>query len=591
MLSGTGDDAKLQAVQIRTGISDGISTEVLSGLDEGAQVVTGVVLTGTQAAGASNPFGGGFPQDAIDFRFSVQTNPVIKLADIHKMYHTGEVDVHAVRGITLEIFPGEFVALMGASGSGKSTLMNMIGALDRPTGGNYLLDGIDVSTLDRDALADVRNEKIGFVFQGFNLLSRTSALENVEMPMLYNRHRIQSHEQQRARPARARSGRASATRADHHPNQLSGGQQQRVAIARALVNQPSLLLADEPTGNLDSQTSIEIMGVFQKLNDQGITIVMVTHELDMARYTRRMVILRDGNIVTDDDGGQPSERGKRIAAAPGGTTGRETRVMRIFASLKIAGRALRRNKMRSLLTMLGIIIGVGAVIGSVSLTTGATKQVEDQVASLGENVITVFSGNFTSGGMRGGWGSAPTLTVDDAKAIAELPNVVAVSPEVRDRAQILANGLNWNTQVMGESPDYPQIRQSEHRQRRDVHRPGRAQPRQIRRHRQNRRRPVVSRRKSARPDSAHPEHPVSDRRRAHAERLQSVRPGPGRHCHRSLHQPHAPHHHAHVFELTFWWRPPATRPSFSAQNEITDLLHVAASQQGTGFHRAQPGWT
>ena len=232
-------------------------------------------------------------------RFAVQTHPVIKLADIHKVYHTGEVDVHAVRGISLEVFPGEFVALMGASGSGKSTLMNMIGALDRPSGGNYLLDGIDVSTLDRDALADVRNEKIGFVFQGFNLLSRTSALENTEMPMLYNRHRIQSHEQ-RERALHALNLVGLGDRADHHPNQLSGGQQQRVAIARALVNRPTLLLADEPTGNLDTQTSIEIMGVFQKLNDQGITIVMVTHELDVARFTKRMVILRDGKIVTDE---------------------------------------------------------------------------------------------------------------------------------------------------------------------------------------------------------------------------------------------------------------------------------------------------
>jgi len=229
----------------------------------------------------------------------VQTNPVIKLADIHKVYHTGEVDVHAVRGISLEVFPGEFVALMGASGSGKSTLMNMIGALDRPSGGNYLLDGIDVSTLDRDALAEVRNEKIGFVFQGFNLLSRTSALENTEMPMLYNRHRIQSHEQ-RERALHALGLVGLGDRADHHPNQLSGGQQQRVAIARALVNRPTLLLADEPTGNLDTQTSIEIMGVFQKLNDQGITIVMVTHELDVARFTKRMVILRDGKTVTDE---------------------------------------------------------------------------------------------------------------------------------------------------------------------------------------------------------------------------------------------------------------------------------------------------
>ena len=246
----------------------------------------------------NEPIGRRLPQNAL-IRFAVQTNPVIKLADIHKVYHTGEVDVHAVRGISLEVFPGEFVALMGASGSGKSTLMNMIGALDRPTGGHYWLDGIDVSTLDRDALADVRNEKIGFVFQGFNLLSRTSALENVEMPMLYHRHRIQAHEQ-RERALGALDLVGLGDRADHHPNQLSGGQQQRVAIARALVNRPTLLLADEPTGNLDTQTSIEIMGVFQKLNDQGITIVMVTHELDVARFTRRMVVLRDGQIVTDE---------------------------------------------------------------------------------------------------------------------------------------------------------------------------------------------------------------------------------------------------------------------------------------------------
>ena len=227
------------------------------------------------------------------------TNAVIKLTDLHKIYHTGEVDVHAVQGVSLEILPGEFVAIMGSSGSGKSTLMNMIGCLDRPTRGNYWLDGTDVSTLDRNALADIRNQKIGFVFQGFNLLSRTSALENVEMPMLYNHRRIQSREQVE-RATRALEIVGLAKRADHHPNQLSGGQQQRVAIARALVNQPSLLLADEPTGNLDSQTSIEIMGVFQKLNDQGITIVMVTHELDIARYCKRMVILRDGKIVTDE---------------------------------------------------------------------------------------------------------------------------------------------------------------------------------------------------------------------------------------------------------------------------------------------------
>ena len=223
---------------------------------------------------------------------------VIQLDDIHKTYHTGEFDVHAVRGVSLEIHKGEFVAVMGASGSGKSTLMNILGCLDRPTDGRYYLDGVDVSELDRDQLADIRNKKIGFVFQGFNLLSRTSALENVELPMLYTHHHLSAHEL-RERAMQSLQIVGLADRADHHPSQLSGGQQQRVAIARALVNEPALLLADEPTGNLDSRTSVEIMGTLQKLNEEGITIVMVTHELDIARYTRRNVIMRDGKVVTD----------------------------------------------------------------------------------------------------------------------------------------------------------------------------------------------------------------------------------------------------------------------------------------------------
>jgi putative ABC transport system ATP-binding protein len=223
---------------------------------------------------------------------------VIKLVNVHKTYHTGEVEVQAVRGVSMEIFPGEFVAIMGASGSGKSTMMNIIGCLDRPTEGAYFLDGVDVSHLDRDELAAIRNKKLGFVFQGFNLLSRTSALENVELPMLYTQDHL-SAAVQREHAIHALEIVGLADRADHHPNQLSGGQQQRVAIARALVNKPSVLLADEPTGNLDTHTSAEVMGVFQKLNDAGITIVMVTHELDIAAFTKRNVIMRDGLMVND----------------------------------------------------------------------------------------------------------------------------------------------------------------------------------------------------------------------------------------------------------------------------------------------------
>jgi putative ABC transport system ATP-binding protein len=225
--------------------------------------------------------------------------PIVKLESFSKTYQTGEVEVQAVKGVTLEVLPGEFVAIMGSSGSGKSTMMNTIGCLDRPTGGRYLLDGVEVGELDRDDLADLRNTKIGFVFQGFNLLSRTSALENVELPLLYNRSGMRGPEQ-RERALRALEQVGLADRADHHPSQLSGGQQQRVAIARALVNQPALLLADEPTGNLDSQTSIEIMSIFQDLNRRGMTIIMVTHELDIARFTLRMVVMRDGRIVKDE---------------------------------------------------------------------------------------------------------------------------------------------------------------------------------------------------------------------------------------------------------------------------------------------------
>jgi len=225
--------------------------------------------------------------------------PVIQLEDFRKTYVTGEVEVHAVRGVTLTIQPGEFVAIMGASGSGKSTMMNTLGCLDRPTSGRFLFDGVNAGELTRDELADLRNQKIGFVFQGFNLLARTTALENVELPMLYSRPGVGSGTQ-RERGEKALALVGLADRADHTPSQLSGGQQQRVAIARALVNQPKLLLADEPTGNLDSRTSIEIMGIFQQLNEQGMTVVMVTHELDIARYSRRVVVMRDGLVRSDE---------------------------------------------------------------------------------------------------------------------------------------------------------------------------------------------------------------------------------------------------------------------------------------------------
>jgi putative ABC transport system ATP-binding protein len=223
---------------------------------------------------------------------------LVRLVDVHKVYRTGEMEVPAVRGVSLEINCGEFVALMGASGSGKSTLMNILGCLDRPTTGRYILDGADVSELDRNRLADIRNRKIGFVFQNFNLLPRTSARENVELPLVYSAQHL-THAQLREKADRILASVGLAGREDHHPSQLSGGQQQRVAIARALINEPEVLLADEPTGNLDSRTSVEIIGIFQQLNERGITIVMVTHEQDIAAYAKRNVLMRDGVILDD----------------------------------------------------------------------------------------------------------------------------------------------------------------------------------------------------------------------------------------------------------------------------------------------------
>jgi len=223
--------------------------------------------------------------------------PVIQLDQIHKTYTMGDVEVRALRGVSLTIREGEFVAIMGASGSGKSTMMNIIGCLDRPTRGTYILDGQDVSELSKDERADIRCQKIGFVFQGFNLLARTSALENVELPMLYAGVPTTQRDE-RALEALAAVGLAG--REQNHPNQLSGGQQQRVAVARSLVNNPALILADEPTGNLDSRTSVEVMEIFQKLNrERGITLVLVTHEPDIAQYAQRVIVFKDGKIKKD----------------------------------------------------------------------------------------------------------------------------------------------------------------------------------------------------------------------------------------------------------------------------------------------------
>jgi putative ABC transport system ATP-binding protein len=243
-----------------------------------------------------------------------EARPVIQLDHIHKIYTMGDVEVHALRGVSLTIAQGEFVAIMGASGSGKSTMMNILGCLDRPTRGTYILDGEDVSQMSKDERADIRCQKIGFVFQGFNLLSRTSALENVELPMLYlGVDSAQRH----ARAMEALAAVGLAGREQNHPNQLSGGQQQRVAVARSLVNNPALILADEPTGNLDSRTAVEVMEIFQRLNrERGITLVLVTHESDIAQYADRIVVFKDGKIKSDQQVEAPRDAAEELKNLP-----------------------------------------------------------------------------------------------------------------------------------------------------------------------------------------------------------------------------------------------------------------------------------
>jgi putative ABC transport system ATP-binding protein len=238
---------------------------------------------------------------------------VIQACDVHKTYQLGETQVHALRGVSVEIRRGEFVSIMGASGSGKSTFMNILGCLDKPTSGQYLLEGTEVSQLEKRQLAAIRNGKIGFVFQGFNLLARTTALENAELPTLYAR---MSKEERLRRARKALELVGLGERMDHFPSQLSGGQQQRVAIARALVNRPSILLADEPTGNLDSRTSVEVMAILQSLNEQGLTIVLVTHEHDIAQFTRRNIVFRDGKIRRDEPVAQPLRAAEVLKTMP-----------------------------------------------------------------------------------------------------------------------------------------------------------------------------------------------------------------------------------------------------------------------------------
>ncbi len=395
---------------------------------------------------------------------------VIRVENITRTYHVGDQDVHALAGVSLLIQDGEFVAIMGSSGSGKSTLMSILGCLDRPNTGTYFLDGVDVAKLDEPALARIRGERLGFVFQSFNLLARTSALENTALPLIYASAGPVSRADREARARASLELLGLGAREGNTPAQLSGGQQQRVAIARALINAPSLLLADEPTGNLDTRTSHEIMDTLVALNrDRGVTIVLVTHEPDIAAYAGRVVTMRDGLIISDAKPENPvvasgvvldttlfgTARNTAHDAASGGRAAFGALAVMIFTA---AAQAVLRNRTRSALTMLGVFIGVAALIVMVSVGQGGNEAVLKQIQSLGTNLLVVVPGAVTSGGLRAGAGSASVITISDAQAIRREDNAIgSVSYLIRQSGQIENGNKNWSTSIEGVSPNFPPV--------------------------------------------------------------------------------------------------------------------------------------
>ncbi len=389
------------------------------------------------------------------------TDPIIAVKDLVKNYPLGGVEVRALRGVNLTVDRGEFIAIMGASGSGKSTLMNILGCLDRPTSGRYLLEGVDTATLDEPTLARIRSRRIGFVFQNFNLLARTSAAENVSLPLFYSGYGTDGA----SRVRQVLRSLGLEGREQSLPNQLSGGQQQRVAIARALINDPAILLADEPTGNLDSKTAADIMATLQGFNrDRELTVVLVTHEPDIAAFADRTITMRDGRIISDERrAARPAPASTSTAPTTGIPTPAAVSAENIgsflLMALAAAARALARNKMRSALTMLGVFIGVAALITMVAVGQGANAAVKQQIESLGTNLIIVLPGATTTSGVRAGFGSASTLTVADAEAIEkEDPAVANVAYQTRQIAQVQYGPRNWSTVIQGVPPSFLTIR-------------------------------------------------------------------------------------------------------------------------------------
>ncbi|MBS1962897.1 MAG: ATP-binding cassette domain-containing protein, partial [Bdellovibrionales bacterium] len=371
---------------------------------------------------------------------------MLELRDITKSYTMGENVVHALRGVSLKIEDGEFVAIMGPSGSGKSTLTHILGLLDVPTGGSYLLNGREISKFSEDELAVLRREEIGFVFQQFNLLPRMNARENVGLPLLYSEKTTTSEF-----PQELLDRVGLGPRAGHRPNELSGGQQQRVAIARALVNRPRMVLADEPTGNLDSTSEREILALLRELHAQGITVVIVTHEEEIGRQADRLIRLRDGVVLSDERHTDArTTRKEESRKTPMPASGVSSLFTELFAHLGQGFRTLAGNKVRTALSMLGILIGVASVVAMLALGRGAQKAIEDQLSSLGSNLLVLRAGAVKVGGVAQQAGATTRLTYEDSLALkAGVPELNEAAAQVQGRVQVTYADRNWNTQVLG----------------------------------------------------------------------------------------------------------------------------------------------